>query len=673
MSASGTGKSRLSIGRFKATYCVPAQHPAPEALKRRLDDALEKEFAAALAANASQLFSDADESVWLVRRLDINVDLNAAWVRGQLASAWAAQVARSLSRDLRADGDGSNCIRFPNRAAYLASFLGDLSHSSAWDKWYYAGFEGLRALPQSAALRTAACEHAGDGLAALAGMPRHALEQFVRCLTRQDARRVLERLTGEGEKGGEGACLESLRAAWGDSERGASPGEEEEHAALRLCVRACADAEGKACPALRRVALALVRLARLVGDATATRADRLFRALGARDLARLYTEAGADADAILPLLRCPPQLLREVCDELVRRASGSAATQAAGDIAATRHTRFGGVLMLLPALDALPLEEATASWPRPGEVEPAALVRLLLLAECCGTTRALQLFYDATARDLLGVPHDISAQDIAGWQRGVTRAKAEEFLDVLGAWRRSRGLLGGDGLALLRLSVGGRRVALLLDTGRGVWLRACLLDKRRPGAVVRRLRACLACVEQEAELAGREAEVGEDEKEVLFCDDVFKDGALVEMLRESFPRLRFVGMSGAEMDELARADPALAEFNARRARLGADMLYLSPPRALGLSAHAGFALCVVAQGLLRDFARRLPGFAQSGLEYLYANFLDCEADYEEETSRRVVTLGRPPLAIVLSMTGAASGAHRLGWLDERPLAFFQGG
>ena len=112
---------------------------------------------------------------------------------------------------------------------------------------------------------------------------------------------------------------------------------------------------------------------------------------------------------------------------------------------------------------------------------------------------------------------------------------------------------------------------------------------------------------------------------------------------------------------------------ARRERMGADLLYLSPPRALGLSAHARLALSVVAQGLLRDFARRLPGFAQSGLEYLYANFLDCEAVYEEEASRRVVKLGRPPLAVVLSLTGAARGVHRLGWLDERPLAFFQEG
>ena len=167
MSAAGTEGSRLNVGRFTAVYCVPARHPAPERLRRRLDDALEKEFAGALAACASRLFSDADESVWLVRRLDINVDLDAGLARDQLASAWAAQLARTLTRELRADGDADNCIRFPNRAAYLASFLGDLSRSSAWDKWYYAGFGGLRALPQSAALRTAACERPGEGLAAL--------------------------------------------------------------------------------------------------------------------------------------------------------------------------------------------------------------------------------------------------------------------------------------------------------------------------------------------------------------------------------------------------------------------------------------------------------------------------------------------------------------------------
>ena len=158
-----------------------------------------------------------------------------------------------------------------------------------------------------------------------------------------------------------------------------------------------------------------------------------------------------------------------------------------------------------------------------------------------------------------------------------------------------------------------------------------------------------------------------------FCDDAFAGGAFVEKLRESFPHFRVVEMSDASAGELARQDPALAGFMVRRSRMGADLLYLSPPRALGLSAHVRHALSVVAQGLLRDFARRLPGFAQSGLEYLDANFLDCEAVYEEEASRRVVKLGRPPLAVVLSLTGAARGVHRLGWLDERPLAFFQEG
>jgi len=71
-------------------------------------------------------------------------------------------------------------------------------------------------------------------------------------------------------------------------------------------------------------------------------------------------------------------------------------------------------------------------------------------------------------------------------------------------------------------------------------------------------------------------------------------------------------------------------------------------------------------------AWRLPGFAGSGLAYLYRNFLDFAGSVEEEPERHVVRLGRPPLNIVLGLTGMVRGAYRLDYLnDERPFTLFQ--
>lgn len=79
---------------------------------------------------------------------------------------------------------------------------------------------------------------------------------------------------------------------------------------------------------------------------------------------------------------------------------------------------------------------------------------------------------------------------------------------------------------------------------------------------------------------------------------------------------------------------------------------------------------MAAQGVMRTFACRLPGFARSHLAYLRANFLDVAATREEHPDRRIVTVGRPPLAVILSMTGMSRASYRLGWLDYRPFSLF---
>jgi hypothetical protein len=160
----------------------------------------------------------------------------------------------------------------------------------------------------------------------------------------------------------------------------------------------------------------------------------------------------------------------------------------------------------------------------------------------------------------------------------------------------------------------------------------------------------------------------QDEPPVVLCEEVFETA-----LKGLGEGARAVLFGSEEAERLALEDPSVAEACARRARLGADLLYLTLPRAFGLRGRLRLALAVAAEGLMRAFSVRLPGFALSGLEYLYANFLDCGAAFEAEESRRVAVMGRPPLGVVLNMTGAARGAHRLSWLDARPLNLFQEG
>ena len=83
------------------------------------------------------------------------------------------------------------------------------------------------------------------------------------------------------------------------------------------------------------------------------------------------------------------------------------------------------------------------------------------------------------------------------------------------------------------------------------------------------------------------------------------------------------------------------------------------------------ALSIAAQQLLRGLAWRLLGFAGSNLPYLSRNFLEFAATIEADDARHVVRIGRPPLYLILSMTGMTRQSYRLSWRDERPFALFQ--
>jgi hypothetical protein len=74
--------------------------------------------------------------------------------------------------------------------------------------------------------------------------------------------------------------------------------------------------------------------------------------------------------------------------------------------------------------------------------------------------------------------------------------------------------------------------------------------------------------------------------------------------------------------------------------------------------------------LLEAFGRRLPGFAASSPPFLFANFLDVHATVEMRPEARIVRLGRPPLHVVLAMTGLGRARFVLPGADPRPFVLF---
>jgi hypothetical protein len=78
-----------------------------------------------------------------------------------------------------------------------------------------------------------------------------------------------------------------------------------------------------------------------------------------------------------------------------------------------------------------------------------------------------------------------------------------------------------------------------------------------------------------------------------------------------------------------------------------------------------YLLCQAAQQVLRRFARRLPGFALSHLDYLQANFLCLPATVEMRGTQVVAGLGRPPLALMLDLAGMTRTTFDLPWHPGR--------
>jgi hypothetical protein len=102
----------------------------------------------------------------------------------------------------------------------------------------------------------------------------------------------------------------------------------------------------------------------------------------------------------------------------------------------------------------------------------------------------------------------------------------------------------------------------------------------------------------------------------------------------------------------------------------ADDDFLALPSAMVGGDEAVGAIAAIGNCVLRRFAAMLPGFSQSSALHLFVNFLDVRASLEDEPTRRIVRLGRPPLDLVLRMAGIGGGVFILPWLDSRPFTLF---
>lgn len=393
--------SVIRVRRLRCDYRIAALRADLEQIRSRLDGVARDGLRQALARLAAPLAPGHEPAVWLIRRLEVPTRVDGGWHPRAIAEQWAGDVLRALERQLDTGADGDNVVYFADRAAYLARFLSDLSGDRAWDCWYYRAFGGLAALPVSAALRTALAVPGGGGMAALQRLAPRDLLRVAASLSATDADRVLDALAADEGFDGLAECFGRAWDGWRD------PAAAPIHAA------------GLG-PAQRALAL-YVRGVPKDGRGTREQA-RVWRTLAwlAKGVqVRPAQLAAADAQLQEVLAACPPALMGAILDGL------------AAPVPAGQATRHGGVFLLMPFLDALPLDRAR-DWPALAGTPAPQVLRLLILAKCQGRARGAAVFADPLLRALLGIAPGAGWVQVRPWLRGLGQRRLRALGAALG-------------------------------------------------------------------------------------------------------------------------------------------------------------------------------------------------------------------------------------------------
>ena len=311
MSSSVVQGNSLNIRRFHAEYRLPVDHPDPESLQHRLDEAVTSTLPEMLENMTEHLMMD--DAVVLIRRLELELTLNAGWDKVRLARHWAQHILRELLRAVHTERDGG-VIRYPNRPAFVARFLADLAKGQAWGKWFYQQFDGLKMLPVSAAIRTALCDPDNGGAEALLRLSESDLVKVLHHLTTQDARRVLTYLASHAAGASDSVSVASGAHAVGGSADDclrvfhslfeqridlALPADNEITSALRLYIEAYREAPSLSGPLLMQLASAIIRFSGYLIHHSPEQGRALIRLLTRGDKVDLYRHFDFDLDGLL--------------------------------------------------------------------------------------------------------------------------------------------------------------------------------------------------------------------------------------------------------------------------------------------------------------------------------------------------------------------------------------
>jgi hypothetical protein len=695
--------SRVTIDRMNGLYLVSRQHPDPTKLRQRLDKVMRDQLAPACGRFLAQALDPGDPSVWLIRRLDVDLALDVGAVDdAALARIWARQIATATVRAMAYGADGDTVLHFPDQAAYLAQFVADLAEGQAWGKWYYRAFDSLRSLPTGTAMSEALIRDPALTEAVLRQLAeRGRLERLLGTLSERDAQRVYaaccaaQASAAPASGGGRRRSIETLLAAWPTALPRPLPARvATAHNKLRLYL--AVRAGSPALPAgdeLRTAIDHLLALATVLQQMAAPTA--LIASLATGDLHRAASLARqAGLSGYLKNLRFFQQVasgdgkwLARVARTIAKPSSSPPPRGGRGGVrlpaAQKLATRFGGIFLLLPSLLELGLPELTEPILRSklDGVERAQAARYLVAVKCFGRARAREAAHDPVLNLAVGLDGPPPAEATSASSRSTAAALDQAGQARLVERLARLGRLEGRRLSaeLVAAPSSGKAVLLVRDVAHDAWVYTAPAGAdgdEAQAALDRGLAVVRAAVETPLEALLLGPEIGGR----LDLDALARGGTRFTWLaRAQLPGLAplHVGRSSdGEPLTLWTAEPegipgamqeALARYLARARPAAQELAYLSladHDLALVADLRSDLTWSLVANAVLKGLARRLLGFHWSSAEYLYQNFLGGTGLVQIEDHHIEVQLPSCPLQVVLRIAGVNGQTYTVPWLDE---------
>jgi hypothetical protein len=191
--AAGPDRGRLAIGRARFVLRAAPGSERPWMDGWNQEGRFLRDNGALLEDALAPLLDDGDETVWIIRRLDLSICVSGG--ERDVALGLATALAAAIARVLRGDGDGGGIVRFASAAAYLARLLGDLARGDAFERWYHQGRRQLAALPVVDAIVHAVATDPETGRRALALLAAEGrIDEIVAALGDIGAARLLRAL-----------------------------------------------------------------------------------------------------------------------------------------------------------------------------------------------------------------------------------------------------------------------------------------------------------------------------------------------------------------------------------------------------------------------------------------------------------------------------------------------